>query len=79
MLNYPKNRDDYVFIDEEQVTDGHVHNFNKYDFKERCKISGISSLLYTLNQIWVWYIIMQTGEISLGTRLRKASFLLINY
>ena len=33
ILFCPNYRDDYVFIDEEQVTDGHVHNFNKYDFK----------------------------------------------
>ena len=27
------DRDDYVFIDAEEVTDGHLHNFNKYDFQ----------------------------------------------
>ena len=26
------DRDAYVFIDEDEVTDGHLHNFNKYDF-----------------------------------------------
>ena len=26
------DRDDYVFIDEEEVEDGKLHNFNKYDF-----------------------------------------------
>ena len=29
---FPSDRDAYVFIDEDEVTDGHLHNFNKYDF-----------------------------------------------
>ena len=49
MLDYPKSRDDYVFIDEEQVTDGHGHNFNKYDFKDRCNILEIYANRHSIN------------------------------
>ena len=31
-FNVSLDRDAYVFIDEDEVTDGHLHNFNKYDF-----------------------------------------------
>ena len=33
ILSKYSDRDDYVFIDAEEVTDGHLHNFNKYDFQ----------------------------------------------